>query len=332
MKVAVIGAAGHTGRFVVDELLRRGFAPIAIGRDEQRLRERIAPNHVEIRIASLEDPSTLDRALVDAEAVVNTAGPFLDTSQAVIEAALRAGAHYFDVTAEQGSTQASFDRYDVPARERGVVVVPAAGFYGALGDLLATAALGNWSHAHEIRTAVALDHWWPTRGTRRTGERNTLPKVAVRNGTFAKIGPSSATTWVFPKPFGLQHVVELPLSETILMARHLQVPEIRHFINETPLRDLHDAATPEPRAADEHGRSAQTFVVESIVRNGAETRWLVASGRDIYAITAPIVVEAVERVLRGEVQRSGAFAPAEIFEPLNFLQALTSHELRISNS
>ena len=35
--VAVYGAAGHTGRFVVRELLRRGFAVIAIGRDEARL-------------------------------------------------------------------------------------------------------------------------------------------------------------------------------------------------------------------------------------------------------------------------------------------------------
>ena len=32
--VAVYGASGHTGRFVVKELGRRGFTPIAIGRDE----------------------------------------------------------------------------------------------------------------------------------------------------------------------------------------------------------------------------------------------------------------------------------------------------------
>ena len=32
--VAVFGAAGHTGRFVVAELLRREIAPIAIARGE----------------------------------------------------------------------------------------------------------------------------------------------------------------------------------------------------------------------------------------------------------------------------------------------------------
>jgi len=33
--IAVFGASGHTGRFMVAQLLRRGFAPLAIGRDSK---------------------------------------------------------------------------------------------------------------------------------------------------------------------------------------------------------------------------------------------------------------------------------------------------------
>jgi len=33
--VAVYGATGHTGRFVIAELLRRGITPIAIGRNAE---------------------------------------------------------------------------------------------------------------------------------------------------------------------------------------------------------------------------------------------------------------------------------------------------------
>lgn len=331
MKVAVVGASGHTGRFVVEELLRRGFTPVAIARDEQRLRDRgIDPGLVECRIATVENTLTLDRALGDVSAVINCAGPFLDTAQPVVEAALRAGAHYFDVTAEQGSALHTLDVFDTLARQRGIVVVPAAGFYGALGDLLATAALGDWKSATEIRTAVALDRWWPTRGTRRTGQRNSLPRLAMRNGELEPIAASASEKWDFPEPFGLQTVVELPFTETILMARHLQVSEIRHFINETALKDVRDVATPEPAAADEHGRSIQTFLMELVVSNGAEKRRIVARGRDIYAITAPIVVEAVERVLRGDSRVAGALSPAQMFEPMRFLEALSSHDLTIS--
>ena len=35
--VAVYGATGHRGRFVIAELLRRGITPIAIGRNAESL-------------------------------------------------------------------------------------------------------------------------------------------------------------------------------------------------------------------------------------------------------------------------------------------------------
>ena len=35
--VAIYGAAGHTGHFVVAELTRRGLVPVAVGRDEAKL-------------------------------------------------------------------------------------------------------------------------------------------------------------------------------------------------------------------------------------------------------------------------------------------------------
>jgi uncharacterized protein YbjT (DUF2867 family) len=58
--VGVFGSSGHTGRFVVTELLRRGFTPIAIGRNEARLAASGFPNGgVETRIATVEDPMSL---------------------------------------------------------------------------------------------------------------------------------------------------------------------------------------------------------------------------------------------------------------------------------
>ena len=92
--VAVFGAAGHTGRFVVAELLRRGFAPIAIGRDSAKMAELgYGERGVTIRTASLDDPGSLDRALAGAAAVINCAGPFLHTAEVVAAAALRARMH-----------------------------------------------------------------------------------------------------------------------------------------------------------------------------------------------------------------------------------------------
>ncbi|RQX57511.1 saccharopine dehydrogenase, partial [Micromonospora chalcea] len=37
MRVAVFGAYGHTGRFVVAELRERGYEPLPLGRDAGKL-------------------------------------------------------------------------------------------------------------------------------------------------------------------------------------------------------------------------------------------------------------------------------------------------------
>ena len=55
----------------------------------------------------------------------------------------------------------------------------------------------------------------------------------------------------------------------------------------------------------ESGRSSQVFVMDVIAKRGSEARRSVARGRHIYAITAPNVVEATERVAKGLAKPSG---------------------------
>jgi len=79
--VTVFGAYGHTGRFVVSELQKRGWKPVLSGRDPAKL-NALAELHrgSEVRPAAVEDRQSLDRALADTSAVINCAGPFLDTA------------------------------------------------------------------------------------------------------------------------------------------------------------------------------------------------------------------------------------------------------------
>ena len=244
--VTVYGAYGHTGRFVVAELQDRGWTPILSGRDPERL-SLLAAAHpkLDVRPASIDSPASLDRALAGAAAVINCAGPFLDTATPVIEAALRVGIHYLDVTPEQRAVMAAFNRFADTARDSGVVVAPAMAFFGGLGDLLATAAMGDWVTADEIELAYALDSWKPTLGTRLTGQRNTGRRfVFTRNNLEFVADPPPKRVWNFPEPFGSQDVESLCLSEIITISHHLVVSEIHAFMNLPPLRDIHD---PEPQ-------------------------------------------------------------------------------------
>jgi hypothetical protein len=127
-----------------------------------------------------------------------------------------------------------------------------------------------------------------------------------------------------------QDVIELPFSEVPVIARHLRVARLRTYLNNASLRD---STTPPPVATDERGRSAQTFLVDVVVRNGSKTRRATAQGRDIYAFTAPLVVEAVTRILSGRIldgpaRGGGALAPGEAFDSTEFLRALTPEYLK----
>ena len=246
----------------------------------------------------------------------------------VAAAALRAHIHYLDVTAEQSSAQATFDRFGGAATGAGVVVIPAMGFYGGFADLLATAAMGNWDAADEIRLGIALDSWRPTQGTRITGQRNTAQRLVIEDGKFTPLAqPAPQMFWDFPEPFGRQDVTLIPFSEVPVIARHIQVARLRTYLNNAPLRDLRDSTTPPPIASDERGRSAQTFLVDVVVRNGSSNRRAIVQGRDIYAFTAPLVVEAVERILDGRARGTGALAPGETFDSTDFLRALAPEYL-----
>lgn len=254
--IVVYGAAGHTGRFVAAELKRRGFSPVLAGRDPAKLDQvGAAFPDLEKRLARTTDPAALDRAFSDAEIVINCAGPFIDTAPAIIEAALRGRAHYLDIAAEQAAVHHAFETFDIAARSAGVVVAPANGFYGGLGDILATVAMGDWSVADEISIVAALDSWRPTKGTRLTGERNPGQRYHFTNGKLERRDSFPSRSWEFPAPFGRQSVASLALSEAILIPHHLQTREVRFYLNTRPLADLQDPDTPEPTPADDSGRS-----------------------------------------------------------------------------
>ncbi|MER6776182.1 MULTISPECIES: saccharopine dehydrogenase NADP-binding domain-containing protein [unclassified Streptomyces] len=333
--VTVFGAYGHTGRFVVAELLDRGLTPVLSGRDAGKLRVLAAEfPGLDVRPASADDPDALDRALAGAAAVINCAGPFAETSAPVIEAALRARIAYLDVAGEVEAVADTFADFADRAREAGIVVVPAMAFYGGLGDLLATAALGGATAADEIDIAFALSSWQPTAGTRGSGRvsrsRRGGRRLVYANGRLElRTDAAPAGQWSFPAPVGDQDVIgEFTTTDTVTIAHHLSAPDIRTFMTTEAVKDVLAPDTAAPQPVDERGRSAQTFLVDVTVRTGTIRRRAVARGQDIYAVTAPLVVEAVGRILDGRVKAAGLVAaPGEIFDADAFLTALAPHHL-----
>jgi len=327
--VAVYGATGHTGRFIVAELRRRGIAAIASGRDAARLDKLAAEwGDVAVRPATVDDPDSLDRAFAGASAVVNAAGPFAVTAGPVVEAALRAGIPYLDVAAEIEANLQMFADHAGEAGPGATPILPAMAFYGGLGDLLATAAMGEWTAADEVHVAYGLSSWRPTEGTREAGrvshERRGGRRLRFTGGALQHHDDALARQdWDFPEPSGTRPVfAEFSMADIVTVPTHLDVAEVRTYMTVSAAGDLAAADTPAPEAVDESGRSDQTFVVDVRVRKDGVERRATASGQDIYAVTAPLVVEAVERVLAGRTKTAGLASAGAMFDAADFLRAL----------
>ena len=132
-RVLVYGAYGHTGKFVVAELCRQGFAPILSGRDSEKLSilGQQYPGLITV-VADTKQPSSLDAAFMQADMVINCAGPYLDTAEPIIQSVLRFGKHYIDLSAEQKSVLDVYEKFLTPARQAGIIIIPAGAFYGGI--------------------------------------------------------------------------------------------------------------------------------------------------------------------------------------------------------
>lgn len=143
-----------------------------------------------------------------------------------------------------------------------------------------------------------------------------------------RTGEAPVTEWTFPAPTGTQAVVaEFTMADSATIPTHLKTREIRTYMSVTAVNDLRAPDLSPPVAIDEQGRSAQTFLVEAVVCSAGFTRRAVARGQDIYAITAPLVVEATHRVLATPDGPIGVVAAGELFDARDFLRSLSPEHL-----
>ncbi|MGZ0145642.1 saccharopine dehydrogenase NADP-binding domain-containing protein [Kribbella sp. WER1] len=312
--IVVYGATGHTGQFVVEELRRRHLPTAVSGRDPTALAAQWPD--LDVRPAAVDDPHALDVALKNAAAVINCAGPFATTAEPLIEAAGRQRIPYVDVAAEIEANVATL------ARRSDVPVVPAMAFFGGLGDLLATAT--HQEKADLVQVAYGLSSWHPTPGTRVAGQvshdRRNGRRVRFADGRLQyHADPAVQQDWEFPEPLGRRRVFAgFSMADIVTIPSHLDVPDVRTYMTVEAAGDLADAETPAPVAVDEQGRSDQTFVVDVRVGDVRAT----ATGRDIYAISAPLAVGAVRRILGGETRATGVASAGAMFDAVGFLQEL----------
>jgi len=179
MQWMIYGANGYTGRLLAQAAVARGLRPILGGRRREELEPLGRELGLEVRVFRLE-PAALDLGLRGVRLVLHCAGPFSATCPPMLEACLRASAHYLDITGEI-DVFAYCHQQDARAKQAGIVVLPGSGFDVVPTDCLAAML------KRDLPEAVALVLAFDAGGGSSPGTAKTSVEGLAKGGR-ARIG------------------------------------------------------------------------------------------------------------------------------------------------
>ncbi|MFZ0737458.1 MAG: DUF5938 domain-containing protein [Candidatus Acidiferrales bacterium] len=144
--VVLYGANGFSGRLVAEFLREYNVPFIAAGRSRDKI-EQVMSRVPGIETANYEVAAAggsvdeLAKLFSGAKVVCNTVGPFLYNGPRVIEASLKAGCHYIDISGEQAWLREVAEKWGDKFAKQGLLAAPATAYMSAASDIAAHVVL-----------------------------------------------------------------------------------------------------------------------------------------------------------------------------------------------
>lgn len=175
----IYGSYGYTGNLIVEQAVKQRMKPLLAGRDENLLRAQAEKFGLEYRAFSIGDKSALDSALLEVDAVLHCAGPFVLTFRQMAEACLRTKRHYVDISGEIEGFEA-LALMDEEAKRAGVMLLPGGGFDVVPSDCLIAYVASKVENATHLELYIKSIGSGVSRGTARSGIENMQRQGRIR--------------------------------------------------------------------------------------------------------------------------------------------------------
>lgn len=329
-RVAIYGAAGHTGRLLTARLLQSGREVIAVARSVDAFPDIWRRAGVSVRQAAIEDAAGLDRAFADADLVVNAAGPFGATIAPIVESALRLGRPVVDLCADPYLTRDTLRRW----RDASAFIVPSLGFYGGLVELAVASMAAQMPPRFAVEVSFAIDPWLPTAGSRRAAGLLPPTRLALRDGKIVEVPASGELIQrVFGGSFGTQPaVIDYASPEPVLLSHDPRVQNCSVALTASTLKYFFDPTRPIRRDEDLGRRACDKFRIDIKLNAATSESTLAIDGEDIYDTSACLIIACLDAGILNEAAKGGALPPSRVFAPSVALDGLVRLGVDISRS
>ncbi|MEM8895477.1 MAG: saccharopine dehydrogenase NADP-binding domain-containing protein [Bacteroidota bacterium] len=192
MKYLIYGAYGFTGKLIARLAADKGHDIVIAGRNAESIKQLGEKLNVPWLSYSLDDQKSLDDSLQNMDAVLHCAGPYSKTAGQMIDACIRCGVHYLDITGEIEVFELAASKNE-EAKKAGIVLLPGVGF-----DVVPTDCLASYLKSM-LPDATRLEMGFkgvssPSRGTALTMVENLHKPGMIRENGDLKQVPSAYKT------------------------------------------------------------------------------------------------------------------------------------------
>jgi len=148
------GAYGYTGRLIIEEALKEGERPVLAGRNYQKLIPLAKAVGLDYLIFDLTNPQVIQEKIKGYKTFFNAAGPFKYTSKPIVNACLKGGINYLDITGEIEVFKRNFSLHE-KALIKKVAIISGVGFDVVPTDCMAAYVCNKITHPLYLELGIS---------------------------------------------------------------------------------------------------------------------------------------------------------------------------------
>lgn len=298
-KMLLYGATGYTGKIIAARAKELNLDFEIAAREEDKLKVLANQLNVPYHVFNVEEEKSWQKALADKFVLINAAGPFQFTAKQAIEACIKAGVHYVDISAEL-ETYILAESLDSEAKLAKIQLMSGAGLFVSY-DALAVHLSKLVLEPQELK--VGFRHYGGFSKGSILSSKNIadLGTLIRKNGEI--IENKNPQNKVFS--FGKEAIecLPTPLGGIILAHKSTGIPNIEEYFSlklpaldksELQMQNSSDGPSEQERASGRNGLSAEVKG-----KNGKIAKAYIDAPSG-YSLTPLSVVAVANRILNND--------------------------------
>lgn len=218
-KLMIYGAYGYSGELMAREAVKQGIKPIIAGRTAEKLMPLAHELGLEYKVFTVQEAAP---HLHGISVLLNCAGPFSATTEALVKACLVQHVHYLDITGEIEVFRKCY-ALDDEARRQNILVIPGVGTDIVPTDCLAAMLKEKLPAATAIDLAFSFGTQ-PSIGTLKTFIENLGKGGLIRENNRLKTVPNAFRIRKIPFQNRPQWAATIPWGDVFTAGISTRVP------------------------------------------------------------------------------------------------------------